>query len=77
MEAYLVDDLKGMVTNPKKQSLDWKIRGCFSTFEDHRIFPPYLYRSLKIGAVLVGKWKDQQIDFPHLLIPQVPIPISK
>ena len=40
MEAYLVDDLKGMVTNPKKQSLD----GRFVVFdiETTGFSPPYL-----------------------------------
>ena len=50
MEAYLVDDLKGMVTNPKKQSLD----GRFVVFDIETTgFSPLTCKIIEIGAVLV------------------------
>lgn len=39
MEAYLVDDLKGMVTNPKNSP--WTADSWFSTLRPQD-FPPYL-----------------------------------
>lgn len=69
MEAYLVDDLKGMVTNPKKQSLD----GRFVVFDIETTgFSPLPVRSLKL-VLYWWKMERSQIVFPHLLI-LVPIP---
>ena len=70
MEAYLVDDLKGMVTNPKKQSLD----GRFVVFDIETTgFSPLTCKIIEIGAVLVenGKITDR---FSTFVNPQVPIP---
>lgn len=64
MEAYLVDDLKGMVTNPKKQSLD----GRFVVFDIETTgFSPLPVRSLKL-VLYWWKMERSQIVFPHLLI---------
>ena len=70
MEAYLVDDLKGMVTNPKGQSLD----GRFVVFDIETTgFSPLTCRIIEIGAVLVegGKITDR---FSTFVNPEVPIP---
>ena len=57
MEAYLVDDLKGMVTNPKKQSLD----GRFVVFDIETTgFSPLTCKIIEI--------ERSQIVFPHLSI---------
>ena len=64
MEAYLVDDLKGIVTNPKKQSLDAE----FVVFDIETTgFSPLTCKIIEIGAVLVENGKSQ-IVFPHLSI---------
>lgn len=65
MEAYLVDDLKGMVTNPKKQSLD----GRFVVFDIETTgFSPLTCKIIEIGAVLVenGKITDRFSTFVNL-----------
>ena len=70
MEAYLVDDLKGMVTNPAGQRLD----GRFVVFDIETTgFSPLTCRIIEIGAVLV---EDGQITdrFSTFVNPQVPIP---
>ena len=70
MEAYLVDDLKGMVTNPKGQALD----GRFVVFDIETTgFSPLTCKIIEIGAVLVenGKITDR---FSTFVNPQVPIP---
>ena len=70
MEAYLVDDLKGMVTNPKGQTLD----GRFVVFDIETTgFSPLTCRIIEIGAVLVegGKITDR---FSTFVNPEVPIP---
>lgn len=64
MEAYLVDDLKGMVTNGKGQKLD----GRFVVFDIETTgFSPLTCQIIEIGAVLVenGEITDR---FPHLSI---------
>ena len=65
MEAYLVDDLKGMVTNPKKQSLGTE-DSWFSTLRPQD-FPPLPVRSLKL-VLYWWKMEKSQIVFPHLSI---------
>ena len=70
MEAYLVDDLKGMVTNGKGQSLDGK----FVVFDIETTgFAPTTCKIIEIGAVLVenGKITDR---FSTFVNPKVPIP---
>ena len=60
MEAYLVDDLKGMVTNSKGQRLD----GDFVVFDIETTgFSALTCRIIEIGAVKVEKG---QIVFPPL-----------
>ena len=70
MEAYLVDDLKGMVTNPKNSP--WTADSWFSTLRPQD-FPPLTCKIIEIGAVLVenGKITDR---FSTFVNPQVPIP---
>ncbi|MDO5136127.1 MAG: PolC-type DNA polymerase III [Eubacteriales bacterium] len=70
MEAYLVDDLKGMVTNGEGQRLD----GRFVVFDIETTgFSPLTCRIIEIGAVLVenGVITDR---FSTFVNPQVPIP---
>ncbi len=70
MEAYLVDDLKGMVTNGKGQSLDGK----FVVFDIETTgFAPTTCKIIEIGAILVenGKITDR---FSTFVNPKVPIP---
>lgn len=70
MEAYLVDDLKGMVTNSKGQRLD----GSFVVFDIETTgFSPLTCRIIEIGAVRVeeGKITDR---FSTFVNPEVPIP---
>ena len=72
MEAYLVDDLKGMVTNPKGQTLD----GRFVVFDIETTgFSPLTCRIIEIGAVLVEGWKDHR-PFFHLCKSGGAYPIS-
>ena len=64
MEAYLVDDLKGMVTNPKGQALDGK----FVVFDIETTgFSPLTCKIIEIGAVLVENGKTR--PFFHLCKP--------
>ena len=70
MEAYLVDDLKGMVTNGKGQSMD----GSFVVFDIETTgFSPLTCRIIEIGAVRVenGQITDR---FSTFVNPGVPIP---
>ena len=70
MEAYLVDDLKGMVTNGKGQ----KMNGSFVVFDIETTgFSPLTCRIIEIGAVRVegGQIVDR---FSTFVNPQVPIP---
>ncbi len=70
MEAYLVDDLKGMVTNSKGQRLD----GSFVVFDIETTgFSPLTCKIIEIGAVRVenGTITDR---FSTFVNPQVPIP---
>ena len=70
MEAYLVDDLKGMVTNGKGQSMD----GSFVVFDIETTgFSPVSCKIIEIGAVRVenGKITDR---FSTFVNPRVPIP---
>ena len=70
MEAYLVDDLKGMVTNAKGQRLD----GSFVVFDIETTgFSPLTCKIIEIGAVRVenGKITDR---FSTFVNPKVPIP---
>ncbi len=72
MEAYLVDDLKQMVENPKGQGLD----GTFVVFDlETTGFSPINNRIIEIGAVKVeeGKVTDR---FSAFVNPQVPIPFK-
>ena len=69
MEAYLVDDLKGIVENGKGQSLD----GSFVVFDIETTgFSPAANKIIEIGAVRVeeGKITDR---FSSFVNPQVPI----
>ena len=70
MEAYLVDDLKGMVTNSKGQRLD----GDFVVFDIETTgFSALTCRIIEIGAVKVEK--GQITDrFSTFVNPEVPIP---
>ncbi|MDO4307573.1 MAG: PolC-type DNA polymerase III [Eubacteriales bacterium] len=70
MEAYLVDDLKGMVTNSKGQKLD----GSFVVFDIETTgFSPLTCKIIEIGAVRVEK--GQITDrFSTFVNPKVPIP---
>ena len=70
MEAYLVDDLKGMVTNSKGQRLD----GDFVVFDIETTgFSALTCKIIEIGAVKVEK--GQITDrFSTFVNPEVPIP---
>ena len=70
MEAYLVDDLKGIVTNSKGQSMDGK----FVVFDIETTgFSPLTCQIIEIGAVKVenGAITDR---FSTFVNPKVPIP---
>jgi DNA polymerase-3 subunit alpha (Gram-positive type) len=70
MEAYLVDDLKGMVTNAKGQQMD----GSFVVFDIETTgFSPLTCKIIEIGAVRVegGQITDR---FSTFVNPRVPIP---
>lgn len=70
VEAYLVDDLKGVATNSKNQSLD----DTFVVFDIETTgFSPDKCKIIEIGAVKVqnGKIVDR---FSKFINPQVPIP---
>ncbi|MBQ1311277.1 MAG: PolC-type DNA polymerase III, partial [Blautia sp.] len=72
MEAYLVDDLKGIVTNGRGQSL----QGKFVVFDIETTgFSPLTCRIIEIGAVRVenGVVTDR---FSTFVNPQVPIPFK-
>ncbi|UWP58949.1 PolC-type DNA polymerase III [Ruminococcus gauvreauii] len=69
VEAYLVDDLKGMVTNPGGQSLD----GDFVVFDlETTGFSPLTNKIIEIGAVRVEHGKITG-RFSSFVNPQVPI----
>ncbi len=70
MEAYLVDDTKGIVTDPRGQKLD----GTFVVFDiDTTGFSSLTCRIIEIGAVKVqgGRITDR---FSTFVNPEVPIP---
>ena len=70
MEGYLVDDLKGMVTNGKGQRLD----GSFVVFDIETTgFSPLTCKIIEIGAVRVenGEITDR---FSTFVNPKIPIP---
>ena len=70
VEAYLVDDLKGIVTDSRGQSLD----AAFVVFDIETTgFSPEVNKIIEIGAVKVenGKIVDR---FSTFVNPQVPIP---
>ncbi len=70
MEAYLVDDLKGLVENPQGQTFD----GTFVVFDlETTGFSPDKNKIIEFGAVKVvnGKITDR---FSTFVNPQVPIP---
>ncbi len=70
MEAYLVDDLKGMVTNPKGQKLD----GSFVVFDIETTgFSPLTCRIIEIGAVRVEAGHITE-RFSTFVNPETPIP---
>ena len=70
MEAYLVDDSKGIVNNGKGQSLD----GNFVVFDlETTGFSPLSCEIIEIGAVRVEKGKITG-RFSTFVNPQVPIP---
>lgn len=72
VEAYLVDDLKGMVENGKGQDLD----SPFVVFDIETTgFSPHTNKIIEIGAVRVenGKVVDR---FSSFVNPQVPIPFK-
>ena len=72
VEAYLVDDLKGMVTGSQGQSLDQP----YVVFDIETTgFSPVSNRIIEIGAVRVekGEIKDR---FSVFVNPQVPIPFK-
>ncbi len=70
LEAYLVDDLQDVFTNPKEQNMD----GTFVVFDIETTgFSPVNNRIIEIGAVKIQNGK--QIDtFETFINPQVPIP---
>jgi DNA polymerase-3 subunit alpha (Gram-positive type) len=70
MEAYLVDDLKGIVTGSRGQSLD----GAFVVFDIETTgFSPESCRIIEIGAVRVEAGKIVK-RFSTFVNPEVPIP---
>ncbi|WP_418699637.1 exonuclease domain-containing protein, partial [Anaerotignum sp.] len=70
MEAYLVDDLKGIVTNSKGQSMD----GSFVVFDIETTgFSPLTCKIIEIGAVRVEKGAVTD-RFSTFVNPKVPIP---
>lgn len=70
MEAYLVDDLKGMVTNGKGQ----KLSDSFVVFDIETTgFSPLTCKIIEIGAVRVEKGKITD-RFSTFVNPKVPIP---
>jgi DNA polymerase-3 subunit alpha (Gram-positive type) len=70
MEAYLVDDLKGMVTNGKGQKMD----GSFVVFDIETTgFSPLTCKIIEIGAVRVEAGQIVE-RFSTFVNPQVPIP---
>ena len=70
MEAYLVDDEKGMVTNPKGQRMD----GSFVVFDIETTgFSPLTCQIIEIGAVRVEKGAITD-RFSTFVNPRVPIP---
>ncbi|MDO4519559.1 MAG: PolC-type DNA polymerase III [Eubacteriales bacterium] len=70
MEAYLVDDLKGMVTNSKGQKLDER----YVVFDIETTgFSPLTCNIIEIGAVLVEKGQVKD-TFSTFVNPKVPIP---
>ncbi len=72
VEAYLVDDLKQMVENPKGQGLD----GSFVVFDlETTGFSPINNRIIEIGAVKVEEGEITE-RFSTFVNPQVPIPFK-
>ena len=70
MEAYLVDDLKGIVTNSRGQSMD----GSFVVFDIETTgFSPLTCEIIEIGAVRVEKGVITD-RFSTFVNPKVPIP---
>ena len=70
MEAYLVDDLKGIVTNSQGQSMD----GSFVVFDIETTgFSPLTCEIIEIGAVRVEKGVITD-RFSTFVNPKVPIP---
>lgn len=70
MEAYLVDDLKGIVNNTKGQSLD----DAYVVFDIETTgFSPLMNKIIEIGAVRVENGKITE-KFSTFVNPQVPIP---
>ena len=72
VEAYLVDDLKGIVVNSKKQSLDHP----YVVFDlETTGFSPIVDRIIEIGG---GRVENGQITkrFSSFVNPQVPIPFK-
>ena len=70
MEAYLVDDEKGLVVRPRGQ----KLTGAYVVFDlETTGFSPYKNKIIEIGAVKV---KNRQITdrFSTFVNPEVPIP---
>ncbi|MCD8218198.1 MAG: PHP domain-containing protein, partial [Clostridiales bacterium] len=72
MEAYLVDDLKGLVENPRGQRLD----GTFVVFDlETTGFSPEKNKIIEIGAVKVEDGKITE-KFSTFVNPQTPIPFE-
>ena len=72
MEAYLVDDLKEIVTNCKKQTID----SSFVVFDIETTgFSPVQNKIIEIGAVKVENGKITQ-RFSSLVNPKTPIPFK-
>ena len=70
VEAYLVDDLKDIVTNSKNQSIDDK----YVVFDIETTgFSPNVNKIIEIGAVKVENGKITE-KFSTFVNPQVPIP---
>lgn len=72
MEAYLVDDLKSIIENPKGQSLD----DTYVVFDlETTGFSPLNNKIIEIGAVKVvgGKITER---FSTFVNPEVPIPFK-